>query len=42
MVTADGAQLRDNWISLALGLAYEVYKAEKEKAPTTAPLPPQP
>lgn len=31
MVTADGKNVADNWVSIALNLAYEVYKAEAEK-----------
>lgn len=29
MVTADGKNIADNWISIALNLAYEVFKAEQ-------------
>ena len=28
MVTADGRSISDNWVAIALNLAYEVYKAE--------------
>ena len=31
MVMADGKNISDNWVSIALNLAYEVYKAETSK-----------
>jgi len=31
MLIADGVAIKDNWLSIALSLAFEVYKAEKSK-----------
>ncbi len=31
MVTADGANIRDNWIAIVMNLAWEVIKAKQEE-----------
>lgn len=31
MVAADGKEIKDNWLTISLSLAFEVFKAQQEK-----------
>jgi hypothetical protein len=39
LVNADASGIRDNWVAIAINLAWEVIKAEQEKKAAAEPTP---